>query len=239
MTTMLVLAVVVGIQAVGVVLMAAMLITPAAAARYWTDRLTVMLLLASIFGAVAGYGGAFVSYVAPRMPTGPWIVTAGTLIFLISLLAAPRRGVVARILRSRRNSRKTLEENILKTLYQLGEEQGGMFSIRTAADVASRRRIPTPQAVRGLGLLRRSGFIEQAQGGWKLTQEGEKQGRRVTRLHRLWEVYLTEQVSIAPDHVHDDAESIEHVLTPELELQLEALLNRPSSDPHQRAIPYR
>jgi manganese/zinc/iron transport system permease protein len=93
--------------------------------------------------------------------------------------------------------------------------------------------------VRGLGLLRRSGFIEQAQGGWKLTQEGEKQGRRVTRLHRLWEVYLTEQVSIAPDHVHDDAESIEHVLTPELELQLEALLNRPSSDPHQRAIPYR
>lgn len=239
MTTMLVLAVVVGIQAVGVVLMAAMLITPAAAARYWTDRLTVMLLLASIFGAVAGYSGAFVSYVAPRMPTGPWIVTAGTLIFLISLLAAPRRGVVARILRSRRNSRKTLEENILKTLYQLGEEQGGMFSIRTAADVASRRRIPTPQAVRGLGLLRRSGFIEQAQGGWKLTQEGEKQGRRVTRLHRLWEVYLTEQVSIAPDHVHDDAESIEHVLTPELELQLEALLNRPSSDPHQRAIPYR
>lgn len=239
MTTMLVLAVVVGIQAVGVVLMAAMLITPAAAARYWTDRLTVMLLLASIFGAVAGYGGAFVSYVAPRMPTGPWIVTAGTLIFLISLLAAPRRGVVARILRSRRNSRKTLEENILKTLYQLGEEQGGMFSIRTAADVASRRRIPTPQAVRGLGLLRRSGFIEQAQGGWKLTQEGEKQGRRVTRLHRLWEVYLTEQVSIVPDHVHDDAESIEHVLTPELELQLEALLNRPSSDPHQRAIPYR
>lgn len=238
MTTMLVLAVVVGIQAVGVVLMAAMLITPAAAARYWTDRLTVMILLASIFGAIAGYSGALVSYLAPRMPTGPWIVTAGTLIFLISLLAAPRRGMVARGLRNRRNSRKTLEENILKTLYQLGEEQGGMANLRTASDVARRRRIPESQALRGLGLLRRSGFVEQANNGWKLTQEGETQGRRVTRLHRLWEVYLTEQVSIAPDHVHDDAESIEHVLTPELELQLEALLNRPTSDPHQRAIPY-
>ncbi|KXK53030.1 MAG: metal ABC transporter permease [Chlorobi bacterium] len=238
MTTMLVLAVVVGIQAVGVVLMAAMLITPAAAARYWTDRLTVMLLLAGIFGAAAGYGGAFVSYVAPRMPTGPWIVTAGTLIFLLSLLAAPRRGVIARVLRNRRNSRKTLEENILKTLYQLGEEPGGMFRLHTAADVARRRRIPESQALRGLGVLRRSGFIQRTENGWKLTQEGEKQGRRVTRLHRLWEVYLTEHVSIAPDHVHDDAESIEHVLTPELEAELEAVLNRPANDPHQRAIPY-
>lgn len=239
MTTMLVLAVVVGIQAVGVVLMAAMLITPAAAARYWTDRLTIMLLLSSIFGAIAGYSGAFVSYVAPRMPTGPWIVTAGTLIFVVSLLAAPRRGVIARLLRNRRNGRKTLEENILKTLYQLGEEQGGMFSFRTVADVARRRRIPESRALRGLSLLRRSGFVKRTQDGWQLTQEGETQGRRVTRLHRLWEVYLTEHVSIAPDHVHDDAESIEHVLTPELELQLEALLNRPTSDPHKRAIPYR
>jgi manganese/zinc/iron transport system permease protein len=58
-------------------------------------------------------------------------------------------------------------------------------------------------------------------------------------LHRLWEVYLTDYVQIAPDHVHDDAESIEHVLTPELEEELERLLNRPENDPHAKAIPYR
>ena len=62
---------------------------------------------------------------------------------------------------------------------------------------------------------------------------------RVTRRHRLWEVYLTDYVQVAPDHVHDDAETIEHVLTPELEERLETLLNRPANDPHERTIPYR
>ena len=74
LTTLTVLAVVVGIQAVGVVLMAAMLISPAAAARFWTDRLSVMLILATVFGVFSGITGAFISYTAPNMPTGPWVV---------------------------------------------------------------------------------------------------------------------------------------------------------------------
>jgi len=240
LTTLLVFAVVVGIQAVGVVLMAAMLITPAASARYWTERLPVMILLAGIFGAVAGYSGAFVSYLAPRMPTGPWIVTVGTLIFVLSLLLAPKRGVLARMTRNRNNRRRTLEENILKTMYHLGEADGNLRASRTLAEIQGRRTIPTRLARKGLDRLRGHGYVEEVgQGAWRLTSDGEAQGRRVTRLHRLWEVYLTQYVQIAADHVHDDAESIEHVLTPELEHELEALLERPTSDPHQKRIPYR
>jgi manganese/zinc/iron transport system permease protein len=240
LTTLIVFAVVVGIQAVGVVLMAAMLITPAAAARYWTERLPVMILLASVFGAVSGYAGAFVSYVAPNMPTGPWIVTAITLIFAISLLFAPQRGAFSRVMRHRSNRRRTLQENVLKAFHQLGESDGERFKPRTLKVIQSRRRIPDRTLHRVLRRLTKYGYLAPAGAdAWQLTPDGERQGERVTRLHRLWEVYLTDYVQIAPDHVHDDAESIEHVLTPELEEELERLLNRPASDPHERAIPYR
>ena len=96
---LLVLSVVVGLQAVGVVLMAAMLITPAAAARFWTERLDRMVILAGLYGGAAGAIGTMLSTLAPRMPTGPLIVLAATGIFMFSLLAAPRRGLIARALR--------------------------------------------------------------------------------------------------------------------------------------------
>lgn len=238
MTTLLVLSVVVGIQAVGVVLMAAMLITPAAAARYWTDRLVIMLALASLFGALSGIGGAFVSYVAPRMPTGPWIVMFATFFFVVSLLFAPRRGIVARVVRHELNRRRTLAENILKTMHHLGEDDGNAYAPRADREIQSRRGIPTSRLHRGLRRLRRDGYVIQSDGDrWQMTHEGARQGARVTRLHRLWEVYLTQYLQIAPDHVHEDAESIEHVLTPELEEELDRLLDRPQSDPHAKAIP--
>jgi manganese/zinc/iron transport system permease protein len=240
LTTLIVLAVVVGIQAVGVVLMAAMLITPAAAARYWTERLPVMIILSALFGAISGIAGAFVSYVAPHMPTGPWIVTAVTLIFVISLLFAPKRGAVARLYRHRHNRRRTLEENVLKAMHQLGEDDGDHFAPRSVEEIRRRRRLPDALLQRALRRLRAHGYLEPAgPGRWKLTTEGSRQGERVTRLHRLWEVYLTDYVQIAADHVHDDAESIEHVLTPELEEELQRLLDRPASDPHEKRIPYR
>lgn len=242
MTTLLVLSVVVGIQAVGVVLMAAMLITPAAAARYWTDRLGVMVWLSILFGLLSGIGGALVSYLEPRMPTGPWIVVFASALFFISLMMAPRRGVLRRGLIRRRVRRQTLEENILKTMHHLGERDGRPRAARSIAEIRELRSIPTGRLRKGLARLTRGRYIERVAGGmvpaWRLTRDGVRRGARVTRLHRLWEVYLTEYLQIASDHVHDDAETIEHVLTPELEAELEALLRRPERDPHSRSIPY-
>ena len=107
---LLVVAVVVGIQAVGVVLMAAMLITPAVAARYWTDRLGVMVVLAGLFGAASGALGTLVSTVANQLPTGPLAVLAATAIFVVSVLFAPRRGLVAKRLQQARVKRDVRRE---------------------------------------------------------------------------------------------------------------------------------
>ncbi len=92
LTGLVVLSIVIGLQSVGVVLMSAMLISPAVAARQWTDRLSVMTLLSALFGAAAGIVGTMLSSLGSRVPTGPVIIIVVTCIVIISLLAAPRRG---------------------------------------------------------------------------------------------------------------------------------------------------
>lgn len=99
---LIVVAVVAGIQAVGVVLVAALLITPAVSARYWTDRLGLMVILSGLFGAFSGAVGTWMSASVSNLPTGPVTVLAATLLFCISILFGPQRGLIAkRLLRQR------------------------------------------------------------------------------------------------------------------------------------------
>ena len=106
LTSLIVVAVVIGLQTVGVVLMAAMLIGPAAAARQWTNRLATMILLSATFGALAGVTGALLSFTQPGLPTGPTIVLALTVIVFGSLAFAPARGIVWEWGRRRRQRRR-------------------------------------------------------------------------------------------------------------------------------------
>ncbi|MGH2697804.1 MAG: metal ABC transporter permease [Actinomycetota bacterium] len=104
LTTLIVVAIVIGLQTVGVVLMSAMVVAPGAAARQWTDRLSVMVCLSALFGALAGVTGALVSSTGARLPTGPMVVLSASVIVLLSLLFAPNRGLVWDRLRTRRRS---------------------------------------------------------------------------------------------------------------------------------------
>jgi manganese/zinc/iron transport system permease protein len=96
LTTLLVVATVIGLQCVGVVLMSALLVAPAAAARQWTDRLSVMTTLAALFGGISGIAGTLISDRFSPLPTGPTIVLCASLIVGVSLLLAPRRGLIWR-----------------------------------------------------------------------------------------------------------------------------------------------
>ncbi|HXA02074.1 MAG TPA: iron chelate uptake ABC transporter family permease subunit [Cytophagaceae bacterium] len=239
LSTLTVMAVVVGIQAVGVVLMAAMLITPAAAARYWTSNLTSMIFLAVMLSMISGIGGAFVSYQEKNMPTGPWIVMIISVIAILSFLFSPQKGIAARLFIQRQHKLKILKENILKLLFQLGEKEKNFLTERSIDEIIQKRAMEKSELKKGLRLLRLEGYVSKETTGWKLTIEGKEQGQRVTRLHRLWEMYLTEYLRIAPDHVHDDAESMEHIITPEIEQKLEEQLKHPKTDPHLSEIPYK
>jgi manganese/zinc/iron transport system permease protein len=238
LTSLIVLAVVIGIQAVGVVLMAAILITPAAAARFWTDKIKVMFLLASFFGAISGLSGAYISYIAPAMPTGPWIVIVISTIAFVSFFLAPRRGIVSRLVRQYTIRRTINDENVLKALYQLGEENKNFLIQRYPDEIIRRRKFEKDNLITVLKRLRRQGYVENTGNLWGLTEEGMNRGKRVVKIHRLWEMYLTTYLRIAPDHVHEDADTIEHLLTPELEAELERLLDYPKVDPHKSEITY-
>ncbi len=238
LTTITVLAVVTGIQAVGVVLIAAMLITPPAAARYWTNNLKVMIVLSAIIGGISGLSGAIVSYAYPGMPTGPRIVLVVTFIAFTSFLLAPKKGILLRMYKQYKITNRILEENVLKDIYAVGLKSGDANEVITETQVASKRLMKQDQLRKGLAKLRKDGFIEQVDDGFRMTTAGLFKGMRLVKLHRLWETYLTTQVGIAADHVHDDAETIEHYITPELEEKLIEELNRPKQDPHDSEIPY-
>ncbi|MCB9230853.1 MAG: metal ABC transporter permease [Bacteroidia bacterium] len=237
LATVTVLAVAVGIQAVGVVLMAALIISPAAAARFWTEKLAVMIVIAAIFGALSGVFGSFISFSAPSMPTGPWIVVALTVFVMISLLFAPQKGFVARWLRDGNNHEKILTENILKALYQIGEKARDFAGSRELAEIRERREFGPGELKRGLRILARRKLVVEAATGWRLTSLGLTESRRVVRLHRLWEMYLKEKIRLKEDHVHAGAEAIEHIITPEIERLLEEKLGFPERDPHNSEIP--
>ncbi len=238
LTTLTVLAVVTGIQAVGVILMAAMLITPAAAARFWTNNVKTMTMIAATMGAVSGLTGAYVSYVAPAMPTGPWIVMIISAVALLSFFIAPKRGIVSRAVSQRKLQYQIMDENLLKALFHLGEEDDDTYKGRTAEEIVEKRHFPKSRLMSSLKRLRREGFLTKKGSQWAFTEAGKLKGQRVVKLHRLWELYLSKYVKIAADHVHEDAETIEHIITPEIEAELERMLEYPEMDPHEERIPY-
>ncbi|MFY0594477.1 iron chelate uptake ABC transporter family permease subunit [Roseivirga sp.] len=238
LTSLTVLAVVTGIQAVGVVLMAAMLITPAAAARFWTNNVFRMTLIAAILGGFSGLSGAYVSYVAPSMPTGPWIVIIISILAIVSFFIAPKRGILARSVQQNKLKQQIMDENLLKELYHLGEKDNDFYKGRTLDELIEERYFPRKPLISGLRRLKRQGYLIKLDNAWRYTEVGKTKGQRVVKLHRLWELYLSKYMKIDPDHVHEDAETIEHIITPEIEQQLEQMLEYPEFDPHKEKIPY-
>jgi len=232
MMSLVALVTVVGLPAVGVVLMAAMLITPAATARLWTNRLGLMLLLAGIIGAATGALGTILSDASWRqmlpfdplrfgsnnkgLPTGPLIVLSGTAMFLVSLLFAPRRGLIARATGHLRLRTRVARDHLLRTLYELSEPMlphRPEIAIAAVSDAHAWRKIQTWSL---LNWGTRKGLIERKQMAIQLTPQGLEEATRLTRRHRLWELFLIQGANIAPDHVDRDADDIEHILPPEI-----------------------
>lgn len=179
LTALTVLAIVIGLQAVGVVLMSAMIVAPAAAARQWTDRLGWMAVLSALFGGLAGLGGTLVSATTIGLSTGPTIVLAASLIVLVSILFAPQRGLIAGLARRARQSRQIQVETVLLTLFELGSAHTDPYHPHTEGVL--RTAVPRPASVpASLRTLSEHGWV-QARGtdGWSLTPIGLEQARRL------------------------------------------------------------
>ena len=230
-------AIVASLQAVGVVLVSAMLVIPAAAAYLLTPRFGQMLLLAAIFGALAGACGSFFSFVGRNFPTGPVMVLSAGAVFTLALFLAPRHGILVRWLRQRYRCARVARENSLKAIYHLLEAEEFQRETVSLEELAQSRRQTLEEAQSAMRSLVRHELVTQHGQSVALTPKGWQRAAEIVRNHRLWELYLTHAAHLAPDHVHEDAEKIEHILGEETVLKLEKRLNYARRDPHGRLIP--
>lgn len=226
---------VVSFEAVGSILVVALLVAPGATAQLLSDRLGRMVALAAGLGvsaAALGYLGA----VALNANIAGMIAVAAGAQFLLAAAFAPRYGVAARAFRHAALSLRIAREDVLGVLYRLGERgPTGAHAVLQHAQ-AVRAAGATWAARLACSQLRRRGLVEQRGDELALTPRGVDAARRIVRAHRLWESYLSQNLPLPLDHLHDPSERFEHFMPEDMREQLAAEIGD-QPDPHGREIP--
>jgi manganese/zinc/iron transport system permease protein len=181
------ISVVISLPAVGVVLTAALLILPGAAARFWTSRLDRLLIVAMLFGLMTGAVGTLISAQVAGLPAGPLIVLVGAALFVISALAAPRRGAVARLIALAQQRRRLARQRLLIALYEASVNTPANRRLPrerfiTAEALAASEGSSTEHANRELHAARRAGFVDNT-GAW--TDVGAVEALEAVRAQRI------------------------------------------------------
>lgn len=220
-----------GLQSVGLILIIAFLITPAAAARFWTNRLDRMLLLAALIGGASGWLGASLSAFFPRLPAGAVIVLVATAGFLFSMLLGAERGVWMRFVRQARLKTRAGRQHLLRALYEIleADHAKGPLEIRPVSfrQIRGRRTWSDAALRRSIRRACRDGFVQadRREDTVVLTDAGLAEAAKLTRNHRLWELYLIEYADVATSRVDRDADRVEHVLGEKMVERLESKLH--------------
>lgn len=193
---------VVGLKIVGLILIVALLIIPPVTARFWTDRTDRVVLASGVFGGLSAYVGASISAAVPQMPTGPIIVLVGFCLFLLSLLCAPRRGVLAAYLGHRRFQRRV-------------HLRQGLLAIAQGQPIYEKLTIR---------LLRRAGW---ARGDGVATIEGRARAGKALLDETRWQIIRRDPLFEAQASQYDGLMPIENVLTPDQIAEIDKRIPRP------------
>jgi ABC-type Mn2+/Zn2+ transport system permease subunit len=155
-------AIVISLQAVGVVLVSAMLITPAATAYLLVDRMHRMLWIAMGVGMLSAVIGVFLSFLGSNLPTGPFMVLSASSIFTMAYLFSPKYGRFTKWLRYRARVKKVREENSLKSIYKVLESRGLESSGNRVLmkDLSSHRKMSIAGLVKEIKNMQRSGLVK-------------------------------------------------------------------------------
>jgi manganese/zinc/iron transport system permease protein len=221
---------VVGLQAVGLILVIALLIIPATSARFWTDSFTSMTALAGGIGAAGCWIGASISALAPKLPAGSIIVLTLALMFTVSMVCGVKRGAVRRVVRASRLKVRTGRQHLLRAAAESMELSGEDY---WTFDNVLQARSWSPRNLRSIHRrAARSGeVVPIGSGRYRFSDSGYEAAEQVLRNHRLWELFLIRHADIAASHVDRDADLVEHVLAGDLVAELEQALERGDETP--------
>ena len=215
---------IVGLKAIGLIMVIALLVIPAASARFWTHDLNRMLIISSLLGGVSCAVGAVASAVFADMPSGATIVLCGCGFFLLSFTFGAERGVLWTYLHQKNLRRQQEYLHMLRICYEHLESRRTLpmsakanktefIAIREVAEVRSwsqrfASKIARELDARGLVVLRRNGDLQ-------LTARGMIQAEEAVREHRLLEMYMMEQGEADVGQADREADYLEHGLLPE------------------------
>ncbi|MEX2558580.1 MAG: metal ABC transporter permease [Pirellulales bacterium] len=222
-------------EAVGSILVVAMLIVPAATAHLLTDRLVWMIGWAVLVGVIASVLGYLSAAWLNTSVAGMMAVAAGAQ-FGLAVLLAPRHGLVSKMAHQLALTLRIAGEDLVARLYRLEERQAQPYP-QPLPPVPDSVAAPLVRWLATLRLRWRGEVQARFNGDHRLTDKGRRTAQSLVRAHRLWESFLGEHFQLPLDHLHEPAERVEHFIGPDLQERLATELDRPGVDPHGKQIP--
>lgn len=214
-------------EAVGSILVIAMLICPAATARLLTDRLGSQIIVSAVLATLSSVLGYWLASLLDVNPAGMMSVMGGVLL-VVTIFASPTHGIVAKRVHQKQLTRTILLEDVLGTLYRAREDGSSV-----GREAMLLRLGKTQRTERVLRRAIEDGLVVEQGHRLTLSEDGAHRAADIIRRHRLWEGYLVDRVGLSPDHVHETAELLEHL---DLSSRLPKLVDR-DTDPQGKPIP--
>ena len=223
--------VVASIRTVGVILVVAMLITPASTALLLSNRLKKVIFISAMIGALSAFVGLTIAIVFDLTPA-PAMALVATSFYVLAVLFSPENGLLPTWRINRFESNRIMREDILKQVFKkpLGESM-------PVNEIANRLNLDESKVKKMVKTMSKSILLEMVGNAILLTDEGRAKAKKIVRAHRLWETYQVNQMGLATDQIHEEADIIEHFLTEELLDEIDKELGFPTSDPHDSPIP--
>ena len=226
-------AVVSSLRSVGVILVVAMLITPASTALLLSNKLKSVIFLSGLFGLLAAILGLILAIILNTTP-GPAMCIIATLVYFLAAIFAPEKGILSKY-RSRLNQKQKIDqEDIIKLAVKQAPGKRLPLSFLIEKLDISKRAIG-----KHVQILDQEGMIQQEGDNIILTIKGKENAEQLVRAHRLWETYLVNKTGLTDKQIHPDAERLEHFLTEEVVDEVDKVLGYPQKDPHGSPIPQR
>jgi manganese/iron transport system permease protein/iron/zinc/copper transport system permease protein len=212
-----------------VILVVALIITPAATAYLLSDRLDRMIGLSVVIGVLGFWLGFGLATLVGASP-GASVVVTMTGIFLLALAFAPRYGLLADWIRRSSTIPQEVMEDVLSAVLR---SQQRLVPI---AEIERNVSMPNTKIRRAIGMLARRNLLDFDGDRVQLTDDGRIEANRLVRAHRLWETYL-EQAGLPEQELHEKAHILEHISDPATVEYLDDKLGHPLIDPHGSEIP--
>ena len=224
------IAIVASLRTVGVILVVAMLITPAATALLLSDRLKQVLAISALVGVMSAVLGLVFSIVFKTTP-GPAMTICATMFYFLAVLFSPTKGILFKWNQNRIEKKRILREDILRQVVKKKD-----FGMATS-EIASRLSLPEIKIQSTVTIMAKSKLLAYDNEKIVLTSDGVDKAEQLVRAHRLWETYQVKKMGLDSNQIHNEADQIEHFLSEELLDEIDKELGFPTKDPHDSPIP--